>query len=1340
MPVQRIQMRRGTAVEWAAADPTLESGEIGYDQTLLNFKIGTGLLPWSQLPWASDADDLVTQKRAITLRTLPEWINCERGYNSASFTQDNVCTVDDYRYVVYWAADKTPHIAQLDLNTGDWATFDLGTIAGNPLASPVAGTDGHHNLTVGVDASGRIHVSGNHHNAALHYTRSSNPHDITAWVTPGMVGTEETSVTYPTFVTLPDGTLLFAYREGLSGDGDMMLNRYSTATQTWDRLGVVADGTASSESPYWNRLAVDADGRIHLFLCWRGTGSADTNNDFSYAVLSGLSSGAMLAHTSDGSVQTLPITHANAEIIIDTAASGSGLINQLGADVDTQGRPHAAAWLKDAGGIIQIQHVWHDGSAWQVDALTQFNRTINLATESGPDLLARAHVACTPAGETLFIYRAKYDGLRGSIRCIDATLGPARSEYSLADLNLGNWEPSLDSRALRERGELVMLLSANVGTYNAAGTGLGINALNTQWGGVLIVDLNQTRLLAAGTAAVPRIRTTGVETGLDASATITSTTLAGFGVGPIPILPSPGDVMFTRTYARFRGGAASTTNIQTVENREQSDGTLTDRTLGLMTATGVDQEQRETPWMPLTMMTAESDRGWVSIRANNASGDGNVSVVQYEVGVLECDYGSTVTELDASGASVAGGGLSLALIDGATATNLTSSASQTYAAITAGFMRGQIITHPRWGAVGDGAGNDAPAINAALSWLGTNGGGVCLIPELSFRCTGTLSVPSNVELRGYGEKSVLEFTWDLSSGGQHIVNSDQTNGNENITLRNLMIKGNGDGEPWGDNATFGAPAVGVFFRRCNNVVIEDVTFYRTTGPSVFIQGCAGLRVRGNRVRESGRGGLIASGFATDWPLSDVVISDNIIDLVGDDGIAVSSCPNTAAGVPGRATRIAITGNTINGGHQTATGDDPSDAGRGILARDVDGLTITGNTIERTHSRNISVSYVDTTLGSRNVVISGNTLGYAGGPSSTQENSGIYVVNTEHINISGNVIHNARSNGVHLTEVDHFAISGNVIHGVGDTSSFNGVTLAPIAGGGGGMSCQNGTVSDNVIHNVGGPGVRVDDADNVNVAGNNIYDVGILAAGALSSSAGVLVDTVGSVSVSNNRVTDTRDPGSKTTTYGVRNLLAAASLTVTDNQLIGCATGSISLVTTPTIYIRRGNLESTTASGNSDRETAGGITSYRQQFAAVKTADTTVNNTAVLAADPHLSVPVAANAVYEVTAFLQYATSQTADIQAGWTGPAGATMSWTANALSLGATSSTFQILRAWATLSSAANFGGIATGSAVIAQPIGRLTTAGTAGTLDLRWAQGTAEASDTVLYAGSWLKVSRIA
>jgi len=51
--IQRIQLRNDTAANWTTSDPTLQAGELGHETDTGKFKIGTGLLAWTSLSYAS---------------------------------------------------------------------------------------------------------------------------------------------------------------------------------------------------------------------------------------------------------------------------------------------------------------------------------------------------------------------------------------------------------------------------------------------------------------------------------------------------------------------------------------------------------------------------------------------------------------------------------------------------------------------------------------------------------------------------------------------------------------------------------------------------------------------------------------------------------------------------------------------------------------------------------------------------------------------------------------------------------------------------------------------------------------------------------------------------------------------------------------------------------------------------------------------------------------------------------------------------------------------------------------------------------------------------------------
>lgn len=100
--ITKIQARRGTTASWAAANPTLASGEIGFDTTLQDFKIGTGAAAWTALPFtkalatgvlngdmsAADKAKLDAATQTATATTLA----MRNGSGTASFNEVTLTT------------------------------------------------------------------------------------------------------------------------------------------------------------------------------------------------------------------------------------------------------------------------------------------------------------------------------------------------------------------------------------------------------------------------------------------------------------------------------------------------------------------------------------------------------------------------------------------------------------------------------------------------------------------------------------------------------------------------------------------------------------------------------------------------------------------------------------------------------------------------------------------------------------------------------------------------------------------------------------------------------------------------------------------------------------------------------------------------------------------------------------------------------------------------------------------------------------------------------------------------------------------------------------------------
>src|SRR5262249_24476354 len=140
----------------------------------------------------------------------------------------SLVTRGNQQFAAYYDANRQMIVAQRALGDATWKTTTLGTMLG---------WDSHNYVTMAIDGDGIIHVAGNMHAVPLIYFRTTSPLDISTFqrVT-AMVGTNETSCTYPQFFQGPTGNLVFAYRDGMSGNGNYIFNTYDLPTRTWSRL------------------------------------------------------------------------------------------------------------------------------------------------------------------------------------------------------------------------------------------------------------------------------------------------------------------------------------------------------------------------------------------------------------------------------------------------------------------------------------------------------------------------------------------------------------------------------------------------------------------------------------------------------------------------------------------------------------------------------------------------------------------------------------------------------------------------------------------------------------------------------------------------------------------------------------------------------------------------------------------------------------------------------------------------------------------------------------------------------------------------------------------------
>jgi hypothetical protein len=562
---------------------------------------------------------------AINYVPLPGEVSGQTRYNGLSYNQDNVVTIGSTQYAAWYEPAGGLLIGKRTLPSKVWETFDLSAVAGNPLVLPVD-TDSHNNASIGVDAAGHLHVAANMHGDVLRYVRSTSPHDITAWTAPGMVGTDETQVTYPRFSSHPDGTLFFVYRDGASGAGDLFMNRYTGSA--WVRVGMIAQGKPTSENPYESRFAISPAGTLALAITWRPNGGDHNANADVHYIESG--DKGVTWRAASGAAVTLPLLHANTSALaLDTAASNSGIINQFGLDLDGDDNPHIALTLADgATPDRNVHHLYWDGAAWVDQKVTDLLNGMGYN-----EMPTRPAIACTNDGRVLILTSyPRLNGKIGSFRLIDVTDGAA-IDMPIANLDGRDFEVTYDTHALRDRNELVFMVSqANGEVTNPGPEYWAANNWDRQYAGIVTVDLAQAGSILRGEATPPRIRTVAVlNTPNNATVTATSDTIV---TGSGGLLSTP-ELRGRQVFARLTARASTTGGTLTVSVFEVQQGG-TSRLFGSIPFTATSTVIRSTPWMPLRYGPVAGIDALLQVLARVSSGQtGTVSTAVLELGVID---------------------------------------------------------------------------------------------------------------------------------------------------------------------------------------------------------------------------------------------------------------------------------------------------------------------------------------------------------------------------------------------------------------------------------------------------------------------------------------------------------------------------------------------------------------------------------------------------------------------------------------------------------------------------------------------------------------------------------
>lgn len=372
-----------------------------------------------------------------TMTLGPAW--AANSINAVVFRNDPLTTVGDQQFAAYYDATGHVVIAQRTIGQSDWKTT-VTSLTGNVK-------DAHNSISLVADGAGYLHISWDHHGHPLRYARSKSPGVADFGDKQTMTGVKENNVTYPQFYRLPDGDLLFFYRDGASGRGNLALNRYDAKAQRWTQMFDNLISGEGQRNAYW-QCDVDRKGTVHVSWVWRETGDVASNHDLCYARST---DGGKTWTKSTGEAYALPITAATAEVAAPVPQK-SELMNQTSMCADDQGRPIIATYFRPEGSKVpQYFALYHDGTAWRRSQVSQRTTPFSLSgggTKKVP--ISRPQVVAVERGgktTAAIVFRdsAERGGRVSIAECAD--LSAATPAWSIRDLtteSVDQWEPSFD--------------------------------------------------------------------------------------------------------------------------------------------------------------------------------------------------------------------------------------------------------------------------------------------------------------------------------------------------------------------------------------------------------------------------------------------------------------------------------------------------------------------------------------------------------------------------------------------------------------------------------------------------------------------------------------------------------------------------------------------------------------------------------------------------------------------------------------------------------------------------------------------------------------------------------
>ncbi|MDR3062305.1 MAG: BNR-4 repeat-containing protein [Dysgonamonadaceae bacterium] len=365
------------------------------------------------------------------------WAN--NSINTVVFRKNSLVTYGNTQIMAYYNPEGYLCLAKRMTGSHLW------DIKQTPFTGNVR--DAHNSASIMIDGDGYLHVAWDHHGTRLRYTKSKQPLSLELEEKQPMDGIREDKVTYPEFYKINEGNLIFIYRDGSSGKGNLVMKKYITKDRKWLTLHENLIDGEGQRNAYW-QACTDTKGTIHLSWVWRESPNVESNHDMCYARSE---DGGLTWENSRGKKYVLPITVKTAEYAMKIPQN-SELINQTSMTTDEEGSPYIATYFRMQDSPVPQYHVIYLKNGKWGDLNSGFRKTPFSLKGTGTKQIPVSRPQILAWNNELYLlFRDEERGKHASMAvCTD----PEKNRWTVNDLtsySLGDWEPTYDTELWKEK-------------------------------------------------------------------------------------------------------------------------------------------------------------------------------------------------------------------------------------------------------------------------------------------------------------------------------------------------------------------------------------------------------------------------------------------------------------------------------------------------------------------------------------------------------------------------------------------------------------------------------------------------------------------------------------------------------------------------------------------------------------------------------------------------------------------------------------------------------------------------------------------------------------------------